>query len=555
MGATPAAASVLPGPNGPLVFTSGRDDGTTVLSDNHAQIWFLNAPGGGASRLTSLSLSHHRHASWSPDRTKIAYARGPDDGNPFDGPWDIYVDDLSDPTSAPVNITNTLSLNEDRPSWSPDGTRIAYAKESAATMWDIVTKAPSAAAPETTVAEDASAGAGSSGQFSRPQWSADGQSIFYGKIISPSPQDYDIYRAAANGSDHILGGTAVVSGTTENDYQPAMSADGTKLCFTRQDATNGKDVLIVPSEGGLAVPLLVTNGVNEYECAWSPDGTKIAFVRGAFGAGEILMKSLDVSGTVDTVTDVAGRFDGNPEWTRNPPPTCSNGNASVAFNGFVKIPLSCADDRDPPIYEDNPPELQIASGPLNGTLGGIQPDRSVIYTPKANFQGTDSFTFTGNDQTTTSAPASVTVTVGGPGSDVTPADITALSVFPRRWRRGSELPSFSASLGMRVRWQLSEAARVTITFQRARLGRRVGGRCLPPTRARRGRPRCTRFVRAGRLSRPNAKAGVNTLRFQGQLTRSRRLRLGAYRLVVGAVDAAGNRSKSRTSRTFRIVAR
>ena len=167
-----AGATVIPGPNGPLLFTSGRDDGTTVLSDGAAQIWFLGAPGGAATRLTTLELSHHRHATWSPDRTKIAFARGPDDANPFDGPWDIFVLDLSVPGSSPVNITNTLGLNEDRPNWSPDGTRLAYAKEPAAGTWNVVAKEPTLASPETLVAASTSAGAGASGQFSRPQWSA-----------------------------------------------------------------------------------------------------------------------------------------------------------------------------------------------------------------------------------------------------------------------------------------------------------------------------------------------------------------------------------------------
>jgi Tol biopolymer transport system component len=530
-----AGATVLPGPNGPFVFTSGRDDGTTTLSDNRAQIWFLSRPGGGAQRLTSLTLDHHRHPSWSPDRTKIAYARGPDDGTPFNGPWDIYVQDLAAGTP-PVNMTNSMGINEDRPNWSPDGTRLAYAKEvTAGGSWNVVAKVADPSAAETIVADTTSAGSAASGQFSRPQWAADGQSIFYGKIIdaTPTPDDYDIYRAAADGSDHILGGTPVVVGTT-SDYQAALSADGTKLCFTREDAVNGKDVYVAPSTGGAGTPLLTTNGTQEYECAWSPDGAKISFVRGAFGAGQILMLNSDGSGDVDTVTDVAGRFDGNPEWTRNPPPGCADKTASVAFNRFMRIGLTCTDVADPPAFQNDPLELQIARPPGRGTLSLINPqDNSLIYTPNANFTGVDTFTYTANDGTTTSPPATVTITVGGPGADVTPATISGVSVFPRRWRRGPKLPGFSAKTGTRIRWRLSEAARVTLTLQRKR---------------------GARFRRAGTIRRA-AHAGLNTLRFQGRVSRRKRLRLGTYRVVIGATDSAGNRSKARRSKTFRIVAR
>jgi Tol biopolymer transport system component len=558
-GMVPAAgATVVAGPNGPFVFTSGRDDGATTLSDAHAQIWFLSGPNGSAQRLTTLGLSHHRHASWSPDRTKIAYARGPDDGTPFDGPWDIFVLDLSTPGSVPVNITNTLSTNEDRPNWSPDGTRLAYAKQKPMAGWDVVTKDATGAGTETIIADDASAGPGNSGQFSRPQWSLDGQSIFYGKIISAGPPpDYDIYRAASDGSDHILGGTPIVAGTT-NDYQAALSPDGTRLCFTREDPVNGKDVNVVSSAGGTAAPLLTTDGVQEYECAWSPDGTKIAFVRGAFGAGQILMKSsTDPIGSVDPVTDVAGRFDGNPEWTYNPSPTCNNGTASVAFNSFVSIPLPCSDLPDPPNFGPNSPfGPDIVTPPAHGVLGGISND-SVIYTPNVNFQGQDSFTFKSDDGTSDSAPATIAITVSGPVVNPPPppgaAIVEALSVSPRRWRRGSALPVVSlAPVGTTIRVQLSAAGRVTLRFRRARPGRRVRGRCVRPTRLNRNRPRCTRYVRAGRFSF-DGKQGNNSVRFQGRLTRRKRLPIGRYRMSA-RVTANGQTSPARTVR-FRIVRR
>jgi Tol biopolymer transport system component len=408
-----AAAVVVPGPNGPLVFTSGRNDGTTTLSDGAAQIWFLSGPNGTAQRLTTLELSHHRHASWSPDRTKIAYARGPVDMNPFDGPWDIYVDDLTD-AAPPFQITTTLTTNEDRPSWSPDGTRLAYAKQDPVdSNWDVVTKASDGTGAETPVADLASTGAQASGQFSRPQWSADGQEIFYGQIITVTPQNYDIHRAAADGSDFVLGGTAgtpVVAGTT-NDYQPALAPDGENLCFTRQGAT--KDIAVAPSTGGAGTVLIAESG-DEYECAWSPDDSNIAFVRGAFGAGEIRVKDLESNALSDSVTNVAGVFDGNPEWTYNPAPTCSNGSASVPFNGFVQIPLPCSDVPDPPTFGANSPfGPDIVTPPANGVLGGISND-SVIYTPNVNFQGTDSFTFKSDDGTSDSNIATIAITVGAP---------------------------------------------------------------------------------------------------------------------------------------------
>ena len=140
----------------------------------------------------------------------------------------------------------------------------------------------------------------------------------------------------------------------------------------------------------------------------------------------------------------------------------------------------------------------------------------------------------------------------------TPTDavptLTAVSMKPNRFRLGRGLPQSSAvRTGTTIRFRLSEAARVSYDFRRALPGRKVGRRCLAPTRARRGRPRCTRYVRSGSLRR-SAVLGSNLLRFQGRLTRRRALRPGKYRLTLVATDAAAQRSAPK-SLTFRLLAR
>ena len=555
---SPAAADLpAPGANGTIIFASGRDDGSTVLSNSLSQLWTISSPGGTATRRTPNSTQHHRHPAWSPDHTKFAYAEVAG-AQAFAGPYDIWVRDVTQPISLvnPRNITQSV-LSEDRPAWSPDGTRIVYQQGNAAppmsTNVNIKVRPADGTGSETTVAENVGGGAGNTdgGSFyPRPHWSPDSQTIFYADEANTNNRD--IRMAPADGSD--TDGTGVITEASD-DYQPYVSPDGTKLCFTRQ--AGDKDVFISPVTGALPAALLPDNSLDEYECAWSPDQTKVLFVRGAQDAGLVMMRNSDGTGPTPTVADVGMRFDGNPDWAMNPSPTCQNVPASVDFNSFVSISLSCADVPEP--FQSQPEEvaLEIATPPSNGTLGGLDDNGRVLYTPNVNFQGTDTFTYTGDDQTSKSAPATVTVTVrGGPGVDVTASDISDVSVFPRVWRRGSGLPSFSARKGTRIQWRLSEAARVTLTFQRARPGRRVRGRCVRPTRANRARRRCTRFVSVRpSLTRANAQAGLNTLRFQGRLSSRRRLPLGTYRVVVGGVDAAGNRSAPERSRSFRIVAR
>jgi hypothetical protein len=115
---------------------------------------------------------------------------------------------------------------------------------------------------------------------------------------------------------------------------------------------------------------------------------------------------------------------------------------------------------------------------------------------------------------------------GDPDADTTDPRLTRLSVSPKRFtvrRRAT-----------RIRWRLSERARVTLRINR----------CV----AR----RCTKTKRVGSLTRTR-DAGKATLRFNGRL-RGKALRAGRYRLTAIPRDMADNRgSTKRTS--FRVKRR
>ena len=209
---------------------------------------------------------------------------------------------------------------------------------------------------------------------------------------------------------------------------------------------------------------------------------------------------------IDPVTDVAGRFDGNPEWTYNPPPSCENRTVQVAFNGFVTIPLTCTDPPDPPTFAAKDPLTpEIGTPPASGNLGQVQSNNSVIYTPNANFTGTDTFTFSATDGTSPAPTATVTINVappqnGGTGADTTRPVVSGLSVSRKRFKRGSRLPSASQTrVGTTISFRLSEAGRATLSFQRARPGRRVGRRCVRPTRAQPHAARVQALRQGGQL--------------------------------------------------------
>ena len=84
----------------------------------------------------------------------------------------------------------------------------------------------------------------------------------------------------------------------------------------------------------------------------------------------------------------------------------------------VNAPGVLANDNDPTA---TPLSAVLVSGPSHGTLT-LNANGSFTYTPAANFNGTDSFTYRASDGTLTSTPATVTITVTAINDAPTAAD-------------------------------------------------------------------------------------------------------------------------------------
>jgi CSLREA domain-containing protein len=127
----------------------------------------------------------------------------------------------------------------------------------------------------------------------------------------------------------------------------------------------------------------------------------------------------------------------------------------------------------------------------------------------------------------------------------------------RVWVEGSAPAHISRKpkhpLGTVFNFTLNEAASVRFVFVRAAAGRKVGKKCVAPTKVNRHRHRCTRLAPAGAMTF-TGRVGDNKLAFQGRLSRTRKLKLGSYTLAITATDAAGHSSTSPSLR-FTIVKR
>jgi Bacterial Ig domain/WD40-like Beta Propeller Repeat len=537
-----SSATALPGANGKIVFASGRANSDVPApmdgNDNSARLWVADWPSGTPVQLTTGPVGvQHRHPSWSPDHTKVVYAAG----TPFTGPFELRIVDL-------VAHTDTLfvaaTAGQDRPTFSPDGTKVAYGNGSGVAVKAI---APGSTPQQiTNVATD-----------QRAVWSPDGNTLYFNRGSAGNRDLMKVTPVAPGGTV-----TPVLDAGTD-DWQPALSPDGSRLCFLRGPQSDAADLFTIGVDGANEGPLATTTGVGDLNCIWSPDGTRILYTQGAFGAGELAVRNpFGGDLTVLSGFNLANHFDGNADWATNLSPVCDNKSASIGVNQFTVIQLGCAD----PDHTDStiapPTRVPIerdgvtVNKPARGNLGGLAEDLKIVYTPPKDFKGTDTFTYSGNDGTSEGRPATVTINVGtgggGPGTAAKPASISRIKLSAKRFRRGPRLPTISkVKVGTTISFNLDTAANVTLSFQKKTIGRRAGRRCVKVTPRNRSKRACTRFVSKGSTPSLLGKVGVNRVRFQGRLTRSKRLSLGTYRVVVNTSNAAG-RTK-RNGPTFTIV--
>jgi alginate lyase len=140
------------------------------------------------------------------------------------------------------------------------------------------------------------------------------------------------------------------------------------------------------------------------------------------------------------------------------------------------------------------------------------------------------------------------------GRDRTAPKLRGLRVIPGRLRAHRRARSVSsARRTAQVNYTLSEAAKVRFGLRRARLGRRVGRRCVRSMRRNRRADRCVRYRRLRGGFTHAGRAGRNSFELSRRV-RGRRLPAGRYRLVATPTDMAGNRGRS-VRTTFSIVRR
>jgi Tol biopolymer transport system component len=236
-------------------------DGTSLgyIGDHHGSgIYIMSANGmvrkplGSVWRLDNdLHMSPHSFA-WSPDGMFVAF-----ESHDFYGHWGgsrIYVSPVnSSEVFTTIPMVDTIDLFDIQPSWSPDGTKIAFISDRARDgQWDIFLMNP------------------------------DGTGL-------QRLTDFPIHQ-----------------------HGPVWSPDGKKIAFTGASMEGGGASIYVMGADGTGL-FQVTHHLGSSP-TWSPDGTRLAFTSDHEGNSEIYVINIDGTGLKRLTNDP--RPDYSPSWSR-----------------------------------------------------------------------------------------------------------------------------------------------------------------------------------------------------------------------------------------------
>ena len=262
---TKALTLPIPGSSLDLPFIDELELGKVTSDDASGAIVFnlgplvavVNPDGSGLRTLTAADdVPWNRvdgPASWSPDRSQIAFARGRESNDN-----DIWI--MNADGSNQVNLTPQVERYfEGKPSWSPDGTQLAfYLRFGGIYVIDINGGNP------TNIFDMGQAP-------SDPAWSPDGASIAF--VLSEGPQaPRDVYTMRPDGTG-LVRVTNHAAGFFPSS--PSWSPDGSKIVYNLDNRDLRWEVFVINRDGSSSLNLTNTSTIVEVGPSFSPDGQQI----------------------------------------------------------------------------------------------------------------------------------------------------------------------------------------------------------------------------------------------------------------------------------------
>src|SRR5688572_18383872 len=171
------------------------------------------------------------------------------------------------------------------PSWSPDGSRLAFASDRSGSMQIWTMAADGSDQRQVTSLP---------GRNRFPSWTADGKQVVFQSVVAGQ---FEIYRIDADGTDPVD-----LTNHPAVDWTPATSAHGKKVVFTSERDGNGHLYVLDPD--GVLRRITKTAGY-DFNANWSPRGNDIVFVREDAAGTDLYLVHADGSGEHRLTSDPA----------------------------------------------------------------------------------------------------------------------------------------------------------------------------------------------------------------------------------------------------------
>ena len=269
------AAATYPGPDGAIAYVANDPTGAQDGFQLGMEIFAVKPDGSGAA-----NVSRHcgngpppgllNAPSWSPDGTRLAYERN------------LALTVL--PLGGAPSVISTDNNNHGSPDWSPDGGTIVYHRFPPVASYadrELYTLPAGGGSPENLTSTPEL-------DEAEPVWSPDGGSIAFtrGHTTPGAPNSRRLlYRMDSNGGgvaplvppEPPYGGTPDVYVDSDPDYSP----DGSTIVFARevQDGPNAADSALYKVAAGGGDPVRITDpSLGAYAPTFSPQGNRIAFL-------------------------------------------------------------------------------------------------------------------------------------------------------------------------------------------------------------------------------------------------------------------------------------